>query len=294
MSEEVSACDTPKWESLGWFERTAGWRTLSEKWSKRATGQIMRNSKYRGRTWGLIFCVKRGLWRVSRKGDAIWIIFLNDPSGGGCWEQSLWWASWGGADQTLLEYITHSKHPLHLQRKLRHLGTFYPIKVNAEKIVVSAPQRKSFFQFAVTTAFAQTSLKTHATTLMGAIPRSTSEVPPEREWLPTSVFWPGDFCALYNPWGHKQSDMTEQFSLHFLQGQAAAASPWLPPGWCHPGPSYQQVQDRWRLASHKTKDSRQLIITSTWKSLGFRSRERAQTLLHVLLDTDVIFKKRSL
>ena len=66
------ACDTPKRESLGCFGRIPGWRTLSEKWSKRAVKQITRNSKYRGRIWGLIFCVKRGLWRVSRKGDAIW------------------------------------------------------------------------------------------------------------------------------------------------------------------------------------------------------------------------------
>ena len=108
------------------------------------------------------------------------------------------------------------------------------------------------------------------------------------EWLPTSVFWPGDFCGLYSPWGHKESDMTERLSLHFLQGQAATVSPWLPPGWCHPGPSYQQVQDRWRLASHKTKDSRQLIIHVHLKESGL-PEQRAQTLLHVLLDTDVIF-----
>ena len=30
-----------------------------------------------------------------------------------------------------------------------------------------------------------------------------------------SVFWPGEFHGLYNPWGHKELDMTEQLSLHF-------------------------------------------------------------------------------
>ena len=31
------------------------------------------------------------------------------------------------------------------------------------------------------------------------------------------VFWPGEFHALYSPWGHKESDTTEQLSLsHFL------------------------------------------------------------------------------
>ena len=30
-----------------------------------------------------------------------------------------------------------------------------------------------------------------------------------REWLPTPVFWPGEFHGLYSPWDHKQSDTTE-------------------------------------------------------------------------------------
>ena len=32
---------------------------------------------------------------------------------------------------------------------------------------------------------------------------------------PTPVFWPGEFHGLYNPWGHKETDKTEQLSLHF-------------------------------------------------------------------------------
>ena len=31
--------------------------------------------------------------------------------------------------------------------------------------------------------------------------------------LPTPVFWPGEFRALYSPWGHKESDTTERLSL---------------------------------------------------------------------------------
>ena len=34
-----------------------------------------------------------------------------------------------------------------------------------------------------------------------------------REWLPISVFWPGEFHGLYSPWGHKELDMIEQLSL---------------------------------------------------------------------------------
>ena len=37
----------------------------------------------------------------------------------------------------------------------------------------------------------------------------------KRERLPTPVCWPGEFHGLYSPWGHKESDMTEQLSLHF-------------------------------------------------------------------------------
>ena len=34
-----------------------------------------------------------------------------------------------------------------------------------------------------------------------------------KERLPTPVFWPGEFHGLYNPWGHKELDTTEQLSL---------------------------------------------------------------------------------
>ena len=38
-------------------------------------------------------------------------------------------------------------------------------------------------------------------------------MPWRREQLPTPVFWPREFHGLYNPWGHKESDTTEQLSL---------------------------------------------------------------------------------
>ena len=40
-------------------------------------------------------------------------------------------------------------------------------------------------------------------------------IPWRRETLPTPVFWPGEFHGLYSPWGCKESDTTEQLSLHF-------------------------------------------------------------------------------
>ena len=38
-----------------------------------------------------------------------------------------------------------------------------------------------------------------------------------REKLPTPVFWHGEFRGLYSLWGHKESDTTEQLSLHSLK-----------------------------------------------------------------------------
>ena len=39
-----------------------------------------------------------------------------------------------------------------------------------------------------------------------------------REWLPTPVFWPGEFHGPYSPWGHKELDTTARLSLHFHSG----------------------------------------------------------------------------
>ena len=40
-------------------------------------------------------------------------------------------------------------------------------------------------------------------------------IPCRRERLPTPVFWPGEFNGLHSPWSSKESDTTEQLSLHF-------------------------------------------------------------------------------
>ena len=39
------------------------------------------------------------------------------------------------------------------------------------------------------------------------------KIPWRREWLPTPVFWPGEFHGLYSPWSHKGLDTTERLSL---------------------------------------------------------------------------------
>ena len=49
------------------------------------------------------------------------------------------------------------------------------------------------------------------------------EDPWRREWLPTPVFLPGKPHGQrsldgYNPWGHKELDMTERLSMHTCNG----------------------------------------------------------------------------
>ena len=51
---------------------------------------------------------------------------------------------------------------------------------------------------------------------LGLIP-GVGRSPGEREWLPTPVFWPGEFHGLHNPWGCKELDMTECLSLSPLE-----------------------------------------------------------------------------
>ena len=41
------------------------------------------------------------------------------------------------------------------------------------------------------------------------------KIPWRRDWLPTPVFWPGEFHGLYSPWGRKELNTSEQLSLHF-------------------------------------------------------------------------------
>ena len=53
---------------------------------------------------------------------------------------------------------------------------------------------------------------------LGSIPRKISW---RKEWQLTPVFLPGEFHGQRNlvgcsPWGHKESDMTEQLPLHFI------------------------------------------------------------------------------
>ena len=60
------------------------------------------------------------------------------------------------------------------------------------------------------------------------------KIPWRRKWQPTPVFLPGEShgqrsLAGYSPWGHKESDTTEQLHFHFQRADTAdASSPSLP------------------------------------------------------------------
>ena len=47
---------------------------------------------------------------------------------------------------------------------------------------------------------------------LGSIP-GLGRSPGVREWLPTPIFWPGEFHGLCSPCGHKKLDTTEWLSL---------------------------------------------------------------------------------
>ena len=49
---------------------------------------------------------------------------------------------------------------------------------------------------------------------LGSIP-GLGISPGEREWVPTPVFWPGEFQGLYSPWGRKELDTAEWLTLSF-------------------------------------------------------------------------------
>ena len=53
-----------------------------------------------------------------------------------------------------------------------------------------------------------------------------------REWLPTPVFLPGEFhgqrsLSGYSPWGHKELNTTEQFSLSKVKSHYSTVQSFL-------------------------------------------------------------------
>ena len=76
---------------------------------------------------------------------------------------------------------------------------------------------------------------------LGSIP-GLGRSPGKGKRLPTPVFWPGEFHALYSPWGCKEldmlSDLTFTFHFHALEKEMATHSTvlaWRIPGTGKPG-----------------------------------------------------------
>jgi len=51
---------------------------------------------------------------------------------------------------------------------------------------------------------------------LGSIPGLGRSPGEEKGYLPTPVFWPGEWQGLYSPWDRKELDTIEQLSLHFI------------------------------------------------------------------------------
>ena len=59
------------------------------------------------------------------------------------------------------------------------------------------------------------------------------EDPWRREWLPTPVFWPGEFHGLYSPWSSKELGTTEQLSLSLFHFSCHRCKHTDPQSLCH-------------------------------------------------------------
>ena len=87
------------------------------------------------------------------------------------------------------------------------------------------------------------------------------KIPWRRERLPTPVFGPGEFHGLYSPWGHKESDMTEQLSK--IEKEMATHSSIL--AWRIPRDkgawraTVHGVTKRWTQLSHETQHTTHII-----------------------------------
>ena len=62
------------------------------------------------------------------------------------------------------------------------------------------------------------------------------KIPWRREWQPTLVFFPGEShghrsLVVYSPWGHKDSDRTEQLTLSFLGSSDSKESACMQETW---------------------------------------------------------------
>ena len=70
---------------------------------------------------------------------------------------------------------------------------------------------------------------------LGLIPGLGRSPGEGKGYLPTPVFWPGEFHGLYSPWGRKELDTTERLSLslfypiaHFLSLISSTLLPQVP------------------------------------------------------------------
>ena len=79
------------------------------------------------------------------------------------------------------------------------------------------------------------------------------KIPWRRAWQPTPVFLPRVFHGPYRPWGHKESDTTEQLRFHFSLSCVGEGNG-NPLQWFLPGESQGQRSLVGRLWGHTESD----------------------------------------
>ena len=85
------------------------------------------------------------------------------------------------------------------------------------------------------------------------------KIPWRRKWLPTPVFWCGEFLGLYSPWGRKESDTTAWRSLLLLVMSPCAMWWRHKAEWKRSGPSVPS-RKRWERS----------FKVQTWKGTGIQ------------------------
>ena len=81
------------------------------------------------------------------------------------------------------------------------------------------------------------------------------KIPWRRERLPTPVFWPREFHGLYSPWGCKESDTTEQLSLHFTSlGPTQDESDGMERDTGYQGELHEHVDNMWDMEGRGKDD----------------------------------------
>ena len=129
-------------------------------------------------------------------------------------------------------------------------------------------------------------------------------IPWRREWEPTPVFLPGEphgqrNLAGFSPWGHKESDTTEQLTLHYTCGpngkepicqcrrhKRCGFNPWIRKIPLEEGPAIHSTILTWRIPWTEEPGRLQSIgsqrVGHDWSDLACRHTTASKTKVYYL------------